>query len=348
MVPQVSSPRPRKWLRKVLVGLGSLVLLVWAACTLSPWPGAWAVRWLFDSDQQRTDALLTAFAPPGIRTIADVHYLPNDPDAVLNVYLPQGLARDTALPVVVWTHGGGWLYGSHRDNAGYLELLASKGYVVVSVNYSLAPAAHYPVPVHQINAALGYLQQHAAQFHADMGRVFMAGDSAGGQLTAQLAALVTDPAYAAALQVRPALTAAQLRGLILHCGIYDLQVFNERAANAGGVIGWGSRNLVWSYTGLRSPSPALLQEMSPLAHVTRTYPPVFISGGNGDPLTQHQTRPLAARLVQLGVPVDSLFFPADHTPALGHEYQFKLGTPEAQEALQRTLSFLARYAGPPL
>ncbi|MBS1583058.1 MAG: alpha/beta hydrolase [Bacteroidetes bacterium] len=344
MARATSPGRPRRS-RRILITLGVLALSAWLAFTLSPWPGALLVRGLFNGDQQRTNALLMTFAPPGTTMLADVPYDPSDPDALLNVYLPTDLPDTMRLPVLVWTHGGGWLSGSHRDNQGYLQLIASRGYVVVSVNYPLAPGSRYPRPVLQLDRALAYLQHHAARFHADMDRTFLAGDSAGGQLAAQLGALITDPAYAAAMGLRPALSPMQLRGLILHCGIYDLVAFDRRAASGSGLLAWGSNTLLWSYTGSKRPPMDLLHAMSPMEHLPAACPPVFISGGNGDPLTDHQSRPLAARLRRLGVEVDTLFFPADHAPALGHEYQFKLNTPEAREALERTIAFLGRHGG---
>ena len=60
-----------------------------------------------------------------------------------------------------------------------------------------------------------------------------------------------------------------------------------------------------------------------------------------DPLTPGQSKVLAARLVALGVTVKPVFYPDDHTPALPHEYQFKLRSPDAQAALLSTLDFLA-------
>jgi len=50
------------------------------------------------------------------------------------------------------------------------------------------------------------------------------------------------------------------------------------------------------------------------------------------------------RLVQQGVDVTPLFWPADHVPALPHEYQFHLDDEDAQAALVETLEFLAGVA----
>jgi acetyl esterase/lipase len=76
--------------------------------------------------------------------------------------------------------------------------------------------------------------------------------------------------------------------------------------------------------------------------VTREFPPTFISGGNADPLTDAHSRPFAARLVELGVDVSERFYAADRTPALGHEYQFRVESADGQAALQAVLGFVQR------
>ena len=113
-------------------------------------------------------------------------------------------------------------------------------------------------------------------------------------------------------------------------------------ADAPGIGGWGFRESLWAYLGDRDwPTSVGANEMSTLDHVTADFPTTWISGGNGDPLTASQSKPLAAALTALGVSVTEQFYPADLTPALPHEYQFHLETPEAQSALQSTLDFLA-------
>ncbi|HWV22941.1 MAG TPA: hypothetical protein VNZ58_02020, partial [Thermomicrobiales bacterium] len=109
-----------------------------------------------------------------------------------------------------------------------------------------------------------------------------------------------------------------------------------------------SRVSIWAYTGNRARTfdrnPALAQ-MSTIDHVTAEFPPAFISGGNGDPLTPTQSKPLAAKLEGLGVDVTTLFFPDDHEPPQPHEFQFNLDTPEAQQALDESVNFLEQVFG---
>ena len=72
--------------------------------------------------------------------------------------------------------------------------------------------------------------------------------------------------------------------------------------------------------------------MSTIDAATADFPPTFITGGHGDPLTDTQSRPMANRLEDLGVPVTTLFFDEDHEPAIPHEFQFHLDQVEVQFA----------------
>ena len=80
--------------------------------------------------------------------------------------------------------------------------------------------------------------------------------------------------------------------------------------------------------------------MSTIEYVTADFPTTWISGGNGDPLTNSQSKPLAKKLAGLGVEVTSVFYPEDESPALPHEYQFHLNFAKARSALQSTVDFL--------
>jgi acetyl esterase/lipase len=140
----------------------------------------------------------------------------------------------------------------------------------------------------------------------------------------------------------PALKPEQVRGMVLNCGIYEM----TSLIGSKGLLGWGDDISMWAYTGDRdlTGSPALSQ-MSSIRYVTEDFPPTFISGGNADPLTDMESKPMAQRLTELGVDVTTLFWPADYTPPLPHEYQFRLNLDAAQTALTETLAFLETSIG---
>ena len=74
---------------------------------------------------------LPAQAPPGVRVIRDLAYVPGgDAAQVLDLYLPEQ-ASAKPLPLFVWIHGGGWTGGS-KDGPYGLDLVG-KGYAVASV-----------------------------------------------------------------------------------------------------------------------------------------------------------------------------------------------------------------------
>jgi len=111
----------------------------------------------------------------------------------LNVWAPSG-AHD--LPVMVWLHGGAFLYGSGGDKYYDGTLLAKRGVVIVTINYRLGPfgfLAHpaltaedpaYPTSgnygLEDQRAALQWVQRNIAAFGGDPAHVTLFGESAGG------------------------------------------------------------------------------------------------------------------------------------------------------------------------
>jgi acetyl esterase/lipase len=157
-----------------------------------------------------------------------------------------------------------------------------------------------------------------------------------------MAALITNPDYARQLSITPNLQPEQLRGVILNCGIYQMKLLAEPDPTLPRIIGWGDDISVWAYSGTKDFDDPIITEMSPYFHITDTYPPTYITGGNGDPLTKVQSIPFADKLESHGVKVTKLFYPDDHQPSLPHEYQFNLDNTDGQNALQATLSFIQK------
>lgn len=318
--------------------LGAVAVLIIGAIVwfdVSPWPGAMIVRQVFTSNAAKISEIMAPYAPDNVTSTYDVDYKPNAPSAQFDVFWPDGTTAP--LPTIVWTHGGAWISGSKSNNTAYYQLLASHGYTVVGLNYGYGPESKYPEAVHEINDALNFLMTHANDYNIDTQNVFLAGDSAGAQLTSQIAAITTNSAYAAEMGMVPALGPNQIRGLILNCGVYDLATF----LGGKGLLGWGDGITIWAYTGTKlGPDNEAMKQMSTINVVTDAFPPTYITGGNADPLTEGNSKPFAAKLEGLGVDVTTLFYPADYTPALPHEYQFRLNLDAAQTSLTKSLAFV--------
>lgn len=331
----------RKRFRVTAGVIAAVILSILLAFNLSPWPGALVIRAVFENDANNVLKEMETHAPEGVASIRNEQYRAGDSNAKLDVYFPASKDQaGVALPTVIWTHGGAWVSGSKDQDVPYFELVAAEGYTVIGINYSLGPEKTYPTAIHQLNDAAAFVLQEADRFHVDTGRIILAGDSADSQLASQLATLVTNPAYAGELGITPALKPAQLRGMVLNCGISDMPSYFDDGAGSFSVLGWGADLVIWAYTGSKSKDSFATRQMSTINYVTATFPPTFITGGNSDPLTKKQSMAFAARLAGLGVETTPLFYADDHQPALAHEYQFRLDTADAQIALAETLQFI--------
>jgi acetyl esterase len=111
-------------------------------------------------------------------------------------------------PVVVYFHGGGWVQGDLETHHGLCARLAQRsGALVVSIDYRLAPEHKFPAAVEDCLAAYGWLRSHAGELGGDPKRVGVAGDSAGGNLSAvvsQLSARAGSPVPTCQALIYPA------------------------------------------------------------------------------------------------------------------------------------------------
>jgi acetyl esterase len=319
--------------RKVLIGLFIVVATIAAAFLLSPWPSVFVIRTIFDSGAAEASAKLEKHLPRSIQTETR-QYDPADADAFMDIHRPTRVLVGT--PIIVWVHGGGFVSGRRSDLTNYTKILAGQGFVVVNIDYTIAPDAKYPVPVRQVNEALGYLSRNAQAPGVNPDHIVLAGDSAGAQIAAQTAAVIASPRYAQIIGIEPSLSDRQIAGVLLFCGVYDV----TRMGKGGGLIGWFMKSTTWAYSGERDWRDAKgFESMNVAPNITSNYPPAFVSAGNADPLGP-QSVSFADSLEAKGVVVDRLFFPSGYEPPLGHEYQFDLDTAEGKEALTKLVTWL--------
>jgi acetyl esterase/lipase len=129
--------------------------------------------------------------PDGVTGLPDLTYstVSGFRPLTLDLYLPGRQTRGGA-PVIVYVHGGGWTSGHTRHSGafenwpGVLASLASRGYVVASLNYRLSAEAPSPAAGQDVKSAVRWLRANASRFGVDRQHIGIWGGSAGGQLAA--------------------------------------------------------------------------------------------------------------------------------------------------------------------
>ncbi|MEJ2287176.1 MAG: alpha/beta hydrolase [Deinococcales bacterium] len=108
----------------------------------------------------------------------------------VRVYTPPG---PPPFPVLVYFHGGGFLFGGPDEVDDAVRHLAARTpCVAVSVDYRLAPEHPFPAAAEDAFVALSWAQRHAEELDADPQRIAVAGDSAGGNLAAVVCLMARD------------------------------------------------------------------------------------------------------------------------------------------------------------
>jgi acetyl esterase/lipase len=106
------------------------------------------------------------------------------------LYVPQGLQTDPAPPLLVYYHGGGWVFGDLDSHDGTCRFLAAEaGIAVLSVAYRLAPEHPFPAPLEDAWAGFAWAAASAASLGFDPERIAVGGDSAGANMAAVICLL---------------------------------------------------------------------------------------------------------------------------------------------------------------
>jgi acetyl esterase len=216
-----------------------------------------------------------------------------------------------ALPVLVYLHGGGWVWSSIDTHDRLMrDYAAGAGCAVVGPDYALSPEAPFPQALEECAAVVRWIAREGAAWGFDPTRIALGGDSAGANLALGTALLLreTDPGLA-------------LRGLLLNYGVFDADLhtptYDEFAD--GYFLTREKMRFYWDCY-----CPRRADRLNPLAAPLRAdlkgLPPVLLHIAELDVLAA-ENRAMAARLRDAGVPVEAETFPGTahgFLRALGH------------------------------
>jgi len=213
-------------------------------------------------------------------------------------------AGTKARPVLVWIHGGALIVGDRTGvPKNLLDLCKERDYILVSIDYRLAPEVKIPDIIADVKDALAWVREKGPKlFHADPERIVVAGGSAGGYLTMMTGICVTPPP----------------RALVAYWGYGDVDgdwytkpsaFYREKTPlvkkedalkSVGGPVLTGTpgkmgqgrgnyyrylrQNGLWTkeVTGFDASDKAKLDPYCPVRNITKNYPPILMVHGTED------------------------------------------------------------------
>lgn len=280
----------------------------------------------------------------GVELIRDIPYRRSGHRAhLLDIYRPDDCER---APVVFYVHGGGFRFMSKETHWLMGLAFARRGYLVVSINYRLAPRHPFPAALVDTCNAYEWVCDNIGDYGGIADQIIVAGESAGANLAASvtLASCVRFPeAWMRRVWERHQVPKAAL----LACGI--LQVSEPERFHKD------SRLPSWLYHRISEVTRDYLQSsafhhrrsarladplvvLESLESTERPLPPIFAPVGTGDPLID-DTRRLEKTLQRLGVPVEARYYPNEV-----HAFHALLWRQRARQCWMHTYDFLDRHS----
>lgn len=254
----------------------------------------------------------------------------DDKDCILDIYSPKG--NDENLPLIVYIHGGWYVGGDKQSGESYCQLVANEGYIVANINYTLAPKGKFPTQAKQVNDALSYLISNKDKYKIDKDSIFIGGDSAGSSLSSIMGAVYTNSDLATDMNITPAISPEQLKGVILLCGYFNMKTLRDTHF-------FLISESVWMLTGKRDfENYDKIYQMDTYSNLNENYPDVYIACGNADPF-YNQNVEFADKAKSLGIEVYSAIYSNDNG-TLVHEFQQKFQLKEALKAFDTLKIFL--------
>ena len=146
--------------------------------------------------------------PEPVADVADHQVDVGGGSIAIRVYRPES---GEPLPILVYAHGGGFVFCDLDSHDGLCRNLANLlPAVVISVGYRLAPEYQWPTAAEDVFAVTQWAATHATELGGDAARIAVGGDSAGGNLAAVTTVMARDrggPAIAAQLLLYPVIAA---------------------------------------------------------------------------------------------------------------------------------------------
>ncbi|MDR2803287.1 MAG: alpha/beta hydrolase [Treponema sp.] len=310
--------------------------LIFAAVT--PYPAVYFVRWLFKRYPYTVPAGYERYLE-NVTVESGIAYGSAYPGGRLDIIKPK---KFTGSEKVIFAMHGGAYISDGGDTNFYYAMLANEGFVTVNVNYAIAPEqAKYPVPVKQLEEAYIFIKEHNDLYKLNLDKVLFSGDSAGGQIAGQFAAMQTNPAYIemmnglSPVQFKQVVPLESIDGVIFLCAIYDFLQLEPPPENT---MKLPLKKLAQAYFNSADVRSKLIASAGFLDKITGDFPRAFITDANTYSF-DFEAKEMAAILESKDIPVSAVFYDAVEV-TLNHNYQFHMDTPQSLNTYQKLVEFI--------
>jgi acetyl esterase/lipase len=254
----------------------------------------------------------------------NISYLPEAKDTShqLDLYLPKA-GTSGKRPLLVWIHGGGWAGGDKNDlrEQQIGRRLADEGYVVASINYSLASDEHptWPKAVFDCKNAIRFLRRNAAQWKIDPDRICVGGGSAGAHLALMVAYTHGIPEMTPATPYEG--ERDDVKAVMSFYGATNfltMQTTDREGRPTGKPV--AGRSITRFLGQDRITGEAFWKEASPVTHVRPGIPATYLSHGKKDTTIDYlQSVELHDLLKKTGIPCEMVLLEnTEHTYSFTH------------------------------
>lgn len=254
-------------------------------------------------------------------------------------YKPELLTDGKKHPLVVYFHGGGFLMGDKSYRVSISEYYADKGYFVYNINYEMPPEVEFTNMARGCVAGINSVRNLFGKYNIDEENIVVTGDSSGAFIASYVAALRFNPDLHKAIDCDE--IEIDVKGLMLMCGIYDIEVL-LKGTSLFGVIPQTAKMLLdfdlkKDFSNIKEYK--YYDYLSPAHFVNENWCPTFICWADDDLVCQGQGGPMAEKLIDA---ID--FVETYHVSGIQNNHCFHLNfginNKLAVECMEKSVEFL--------
>ncbi len=183
-----------------------------------------------------------------------------------DIYMPVGKGP---FPAVLAIHGGAWQHGSKVNMLRHAWKLAGSGYVVLAINYRLAPDHRFPAQIHDCKHAVRWIRSKSEKLNIDPNQIAVFGYSAGGHLAAMLGTTDENDKLEGEIEEGLQKYSSRVQCVVIGGAPCEFGWIKSRA-----LVGWLGES--------PEENPQLYATAAPITHISPEDPPFAIFHGSAD------------------------------------------------------------------